>query len=100
MTARSLTGDFGRSVQRYSLELLDQGLVHVVASDAHAATGRDPHVLPILGEVLLRRGTAEPLLGWLTQDVPAAILADAPLPPRPSQPRRRRTWKLLARRLT
>jgi protein-tyrosine phosphatase len=42
LTAMSLTGDFGRSIKRFSEELLTSHLVHIIASDAHSATGRPP----------------------------------------------------------
>jgi protein-tyrosine phosphatase len=42
LTAQSLTGTFGRSAQAFSRELLDRGLVHVVASDGHDCERRPP----------------------------------------------------------
>jgi tyrosine-protein phosphatase YwqE len=52
-----------------------EGLVHVVASDAHSATWRAPD--------LSQATKLGPLGRWATQDVPAAILAGTALPPRP-----------------
>jgi len=45
VTAGSLAGRFGRTVRRFSLELVRDGLVHNVASDAHGHTQR-PRRLP------------------------------------------------------
>ena len=42
VTAQSLTGTFGRRAQDFSRELLDRGLVHVVASDGHDCERRPP----------------------------------------------------------
>ena len=42
ITAGSLVGRFGRDVQRFALALVEAGLVHNVASDAHDATRRPP----------------------------------------------------------
>lgn len=42
VTAQSLTGGFGRRAQAFSRTLLDRGLVHVVASDAHDCERRPP----------------------------------------------------------
>ncbi len=42
VTAGSLTGHFGRSAQRLAERLIADGLVHFVASDAHAVHGRSP----------------------------------------------------------
>jgi protein-tyrosine phosphatase len=40
VTASSLTGDFGKKIKKFSLELIEHGLAHVVASDAHNTSGR------------------------------------------------------------
>ena len=42
ITTQSLTGTFGRRAQEFSRELLDRGLVHVVASDGHDCERRPP----------------------------------------------------------
>ena len=42
LTAHSLTGGFGPRAQDFSRELLDQRLVHVVASDGHDCQHRPP----------------------------------------------------------
>jgi protein-tyrosine phosphatase len=44
VTASSITGNFGKKIKRFSLELLDFNLTHVVASDAHNTTGRSFHL--------------------------------------------------------
>jgi protein-tyrosine phosphatase len=42
VTAGSLNGRFGREAQRYGDKLLDDGLVHVLATDAHGTRHRPP----------------------------------------------------------
>jgi protein-tyrosine phosphatase len=42
VTAQSLTGKFGKRAQAFSETLLDRGLVHVIASDAHDCEHRPP----------------------------------------------------------
>ena len=98
ITADSMTGRFGRVVQRFALELIRARLVHAVASDAHDASRRPP--LPVdmfsAAERLLpgiRRNEQ-----WWTEISPAAILAgeDPGEPPplgvrRQLLPRRRRS---------
>jgi len=42
ITAGSLTGRFGRSARYFAERLLDDGLVHVIATDAHNLHGRPP----------------------------------------------------------
>ncbi len=83
ITAGSIVGQFGERVRRFSLELLRAGLVHDVASDAH-----DAHRRPAgIGRAFLEAETEIPGIatqaGWLIELMPRAILAGAPLPPRP-----------------
>jgi len=40
ITAGSFTGRFGKNPQKYAMQWLKEGLVHVVASDAHNTTSR------------------------------------------------------------
>ncbi|MBI5204612.1 MAG: hypothetical protein HZA11_06820 [Nitrospirae bacterium] len=42
ITAMSITGAFGEDIQRYSIFLLQNNLVHVIATDAHSAAYRPP----------------------------------------------------------
>ena len=42
ITAGSLVGRFGSTVQRFTFDLVQEGLVHNVASDAHDARRRPP----------------------------------------------------------
>jgi len=44
ITAQSITGDFGRKAKVASWELLDQELVHAVASDGHDLRHRPPRL--------------------------------------------------------
>jgi protein-tyrosine phosphatase len=89
ITAASLLGTFGTTVQTFSLRLLRDGLVHNVASDSHEAHRRGPELLAGLlaadREVPGMLGQAD----WLTRDVPAAVLAGHEIPPRPELPQRR-----------
>ncbi|HEV3033623.1 MAG TPA: CpsB/CapC family capsule biosynthesis tyrosine phosphatase [Solirubrobacteraceae bacterium] len=94
ITAGSLVGSFGSEVRRYALDLARNGLVHNVTSDAHDSARRPPS----LADELEQAGLAA-LTEWLTQLVPAAILADEAIPPRPEPAphrarRRSRAWRL------
>jgi len=82
LTASSLTGRFGREVQRFSRTLLQNGLAHVVASDAHSVTGRPPDVLTELRDA----GLPGEQIRWMTELMPQALLEGAPLPDPPLQP--------------
>ncbi len=92
ITAGSLTGKFGRTVRAYALELLEEGLVHDVASDAHDHTRRVPGLAEGLSAAEGDIPGLEAQTDWLTRAAPAAILAGDDLPPRPELPERR-TWR-------
>jgi protein-tyrosine phosphatase len=82
ITAGSLVGRFGRTVKRCCERLIDAEMVHNVASDAHGAGDRRPGALEEIDEAGLA-----PLAGWLTEEVPAAILAgEDTIPARPRVP--------------
>jgi protein-tyrosine phosphatase len=92
VTAGSLSGQFGRTVQRAALAFLTEGLVHVVASDAHDAYGRPP-ALGALVRARLEHERQDPVLAeYLCEAVPAALLSDQPLPDVPAW-RARRRWR-------
>lgn len=40
LTASSITGDYGKKIQRFSFDLIEAGMAHVVASDAHNTSTR------------------------------------------------------------
>jgi protein-tyrosine phosphatase len=91
VTAGSLAGQFGDTARRFSLQLLRDELVHVLASDAHDAIDRPPGMSAGLARAERELGGLEALGEWLTDEVPAAILSGDELPPRPPlEPRRRR----------
>jgi protein-tyrosine phosphatase len=80
ITAASLTGDFGEAARWYALELLRDGLVHSVDSDAHHATLRPPGLTPGLHAAMAVLPALDGRIEQLTTGVPAALLADEPLP--------------------
>jgi len=88
LTAGSVDGSFGRRPQAAARELLGAELAHLVASDAHAADWRPPDF------AAAREAIAQPeLADWLTRDVPAALLAGSPPPPRPERRRSALPWR-------
>jgi protein-tyrosine phosphatase len=86
ITAASLDGRLGRTTQAAALRLVELGLAHVIASDAHHPGIR------ATGMSAARKAVGDEALGrWLTEDVPAALVAGEEPPPRPeSRPQRRR----------
>jgi protein-tyrosine phosphatase len=79
VTAGSFAGRFGREVRRFAQEMLRDGLVHNVASDAHDLLRRPPGVDGVLADEGLEEGT-----DWFTRQVPEAILGGRALPPAPA----------------
>jgi protein-tyrosine phosphatase len=79
VTAGSLVGRFGGEVRRFSRELARTGLIHNVASDAHDTVRRPPGLV-----AELTTSGLEPRRSWLTQAVPAAVLAGQEIPPPPA----------------
>ena len=79
ITAGSLVGRFGAPARRFALRLVDEGMVHNVASDAHDEIRRPPGVV-----MELEQAGLAPLAEWLTQSVPAAILDGGEIPRRPA----------------
>jgi protein-tyrosine phosphatase len=77
VTAASLDGVRDRAAQGAAYRLLELGLVHVLASDAHGA-----HISrPGMGDAVRSLGDPE-LARYLTVEVPEAILAGDPVPAR------------------
>ncbi len=94
----SLSGGFGSSAHRCAISLLEQGLVHVIASDAHNADRRAPALRHGFEAISERVPAVASAADYYTQAVPAAILAGRPLPPRPEPappPSRRSRWRRL-----
>jgi protein-tyrosine phosphatase len=91
VTAGSMAGQFGGTVQDMTAWMFAEGFVTNVASDAHDTHKRPPglargfekldELLPGLGEQV----------DWYTRASPAAMLAGEELPERPEPPRRRLT---------
>jgi protein-tyrosine phosphatase len=75
VTAGALSGRFGGTVQRHSRALVDAGLCHVVASDAHDVRRRHPGMADDLRAAGLENGAAI----WC-DEIPSAILAGADVP--------------------
>jgi protein-tyrosine phosphatase len=101
ITAASLGGGFGSTVRRFAIDLLFDGLVHNVASDAHDHLHRRPDIASGLdaaaADVPALRGQAN----WFTVTAPVAIVTGREtLPTRPDPPPRPPTsrWRRLVER--
>lgn len=94
VTAGSLAGRFGPQVRRFAMNMVAEGMVHNVASDAHNADRRPPSIARELADAGMSA-----LSDWLTHEVPAAILSGTKIPAGPpgttqqSAPARRWWWR-------
>ena len=93
VTALSLArSDRGSRSRRPALALVEQGLAHVIASDAHAADWRAPD---LSAGVAAAARVAPARAGWMATEAPAAVLAGEPLPDPPAQAPRRGARRFL-----
>jgi protein-tyrosine phosphatase len=76
VTAGSITGRFGRNALYWAVRLLDEGCVHLIASDAHDAERRPPDLAPGREAVAKRVGVEE--AQHLVYTRPMGILRDQP----------------------
>ena len=97
VTAASLTGYHGERLQSVATQLLNHGMVHLLATDAHAATGKRAPQLQAAVEAATTLVGPEKAQA-LVYDIPERLLNNRPLPaPEPLpvvqasafQPRRR-----------
>ena len=59
LTAGAILGKFGKRARYWSERMLDEGLVHLVASDAHTTSMRNPRMGEARATVLKRMGEEE-----------------------------------------
>ncbi|HEY8843953.1 MAG TPA: CpsB/CapC family capsule biosynthesis tyrosine phosphatase [Gaiellaceae bacterium] len=87
LTAASVDGRLSRASSKCAFRLLELGLAHLIASDAHA---------PDVRSIGLRSAADalrdDRLARWLTVEVPTAILNDTPIPDPPMRAPRSRGW--------
>jgi protein-tyrosine phosphatase len=103
VTAGSLTGKFGPAAQSWGERMLDEGLVHILASDGHSPRGRPP--LLSAGRDAAARWVGDEEALHLVNTRPAGILdnrapGDLPALPERSGRRKRGGWlgRLFGRR--
>jgi protein-tyrosine phosphatase len=103
LTAGSLTGRFGQGPRYWAERMLDEGLCHVMATDAHNTSTRPPHLGSAQAMVEQRLGAAE--AANIFRIRPRGVLdnvSPAKLPPLPagdlSQQPVQSGWKGLAQR--
>jgi protein-tyrosine phosphatase len=82
ITAGAILGKFGSRAQYWSEKLLSDGVVHIIASDAHNTGRRSPKMAEAYEQACKRVGKLEATR--MVYDRPKAILIDAP--PENSEP--------------
>jgi protein-tyrosine phosphatase len=88
LTAASVDGRLGRRAQASSMRLLERGLAHLVASDAHTADVREAGMQAAVDAI-----DDADLARWLTESVPGAVVRGERLPERPERRRSRLPWR-------
>jgi protein-tyrosine phosphatase len=104
LTAGSLTGRFGQGPRYWAERMLDEGLCHVMATDAHNTSTRPPHLARAQAIVEQRLGAAE--AANIFRIRPRGVIENvspAKLPPLPASESSdeqsvQRGWKGLAQR--
>lgn len=90
VTAGSLLGRFGKQAKAFADRLLEQGLAHIVASDAHDTKHRPPSLKEAFAYVSKARGPAAAERLFITN--PAATLSGAPIEANFEGPAPRKKW--------
>lgn len=83
LTAMSLFGPERSRSRALALSLVERGLAHVIASDAHALDLRPPM---LAAGVAAAERVSGPRARWMVTDAPQAVLSGEPLPPPPAAP--------------
>jgi protein-tyrosine phosphatase len=101
VTAKSLTGGFGKAPRRFAQQWLEQNWIHIFASDAHDPKYRPP-ILSECHKMIAEAQGAE-AADRLLDTNPRAVIEGRPLPPGPepvppSKIKSRRGWFSFLRR--
>jgi protein-tyrosine phosphatase len=81
VTAQSYTGGFGSKARRFSEKLLNDGLVHFFASDAHDTLRRPPILSECYEKLAKERG--EEIADLVMRQNPEAVIKGLPMPAQP-----------------
>jgi protein-tyrosine phosphatase len=88
----SFTGQFGRKVQQTAEIMLENGLLHILASDCHNTRNRLPGMSAAVAVV--KELVGDEFANAMAKDNPAAVVKGETIPFRPTafSPRRRKKW--------
>jgi protein-tyrosine phosphatase len=93
VTAQTLLGRFGKAAKSAASELMDKGLVHFIASDAHDLSDRNP-VLSKAYQFVQKTYGSDMAVRLFVSNPAAALLGD-PLPLNEPVPNRGSYWQRL-----
>jgi protein-tyrosine phosphatase len=94
MDTGSITGQFGKNVQKAVRVMLEHGLIHFIASDCHNTRNRLPGMSAAVKAVAEIIGDECAML--IAEDNPAAVVEGKPIPwcPDPVLPKKKKRWLL------
>ena len=97
MDTGSITGQFGKKVQQASRIMLENGLIHFIASDCHNTRNRLPGMSAAVASTAEVVG--EEYAHAIAEDNPAAAVAGNRIPARPTAtlPQKKRRWLLFGK---
>jgi protein-tyrosine phosphatase len=97
MDTGSITGQFGKKVQAASRVMLENGLIHFIASDCHNTRNRLPGMSAAVASTAEVVG--EEYAHAIAEDNPAAVVGGRPIPTRPTAtlPQKKRRWLLFGK---
>ena len=72
VTAMSITGEFGREIQKITKKWISKNLVHIIASDAHSRDRRPPVLSPAVAEVANSMGSDRAEM--MVREIPQAVI--------------------------
>ena len=82
LTSASITGEFGKEIQKCSRQLIEQGSIQFLASDAHTYKGRRSPRLSAARDAVNKQYGID-YARALVEDNPARLLTGRDLPPQP-----------------
>lgn len=93
MDTGSITGQFGKKIQQAARVMLQNGLIHFIASDCHNTRNRLPGMSAAVA--LIAEIVGEEYAHAMAQDNPAAVVEGRPIPTLPAAvvPGKKRKWR-------
>lgn len=92
MDTGSITGQFGKKIQQAARVMLENGLIHFIASDCHNMRNRLPGMSAAVA--LTAEIVGEEYAHVMAEDNPAAVVEGRPIPTNPTavRPKKKRKW--------